>query len=283
MIEYVEFPRPVGTMANAPQRVPAQAARPGPCAGQPARSCCCSTSSPPGLTPSELDDIAALLRRIRDDGTTILMVEHVMRLILDLCDRLSVLQYGELIAHGDATTVAQDERVREAYLGTQLHPLSDRGQDTEERVLQAHQRRSGLRPPAGPVGGRPPRGGGRVRRAPRAERCRQDDDAAHDRGLPAADPRLGHVPRQVARRRRAPPGEHGSGSATSPRASTCSRRCRSTRTCSSARTPCSDKAQIDVARWTSSSSSSRGSSSGATSWPARSAAASGRCSRSGAA
>jgi branched-chain amino acid transport system ATP-binding protein len=45
------------------------------------------------------------------------MVEHVMRLILELCDRLSVLQYGELIAHGDAATVAADERVREAYLG----------------------------------------------------------------------------------------------------------------------------------------------------------------------
>jgi branched-chain amino acid transport system ATP-binding protein len=71
-----------------------------------------------GLTPSELVDIAALLRRIRDDGTTIVMVEHVMRLILDLCGRLAVLQYGELIAYGEATTVAQDERVREAYLGT---------------------------------------------------------------------------------------------------------------------------------------------------------------------
>jgi branched-chain amino acid transport system ATP-binding protein len=70
-----------------------------------------------GLTPSELVDIAVLLRRIRADGTTIVMVEHVMRLILDLCGRLSVLQYGELIAHGDAATVAQDPRVREAYLG----------------------------------------------------------------------------------------------------------------------------------------------------------------------
>ena len=63
-------------------------------------------------------NIAALIRRIRDDGTTIVMVEHVMRLILDLCGRLAVLQYGELIAYGEATSVAQDERVREAYLGT---------------------------------------------------------------------------------------------------------------------------------------------------------------------
>jgi len=70
-----------------------------------------------GLTPRELASMATLLRQIRADGVTILMVEHVMRLILDLCDRLSVLQYGELIAHGDAATVAADERVREAYLG----------------------------------------------------------------------------------------------------------------------------------------------------------------------
>jgi branched-chain amino acid transport system ATP-binding protein len=58
-----------------------------------------------------------LLRKIRADGVTIVMVEHVMRLILDLCENLAVLQYGELIAQGDATTVAQDEKVREAYLG----------------------------------------------------------------------------------------------------------------------------------------------------------------------
>jgi ABC-type branched-subunit amino acid transport system ATPase component len=61
--------------------------------------------------------MATLLRRIRADGVTILMVEHVMRLIMELCDRLSVLQFGELIAHGDAASVAKDERVREAYLG----------------------------------------------------------------------------------------------------------------------------------------------------------------------
>ena len=117
MLEYVEFPRPIGTLAghlNASQLKRLDLAR-------------ALASSPKlllldefaaGLTPNELGDIAKLLRRIRADGTTIVMVEHVMRLILDLCGRLSVLQYGELIAHGDAETVAQDERVREAYLGT---------------------------------------------------------------------------------------------------------------------------------------------------------------------
>jgi branched-chain amino acid transport system ATP-binding protein len=116
MIEYVEFPRPVQTLAvnlNASQLKRLDLAR--ALASNPKLLFLDEFAA--GLTPSELTAIAALLRRIRADGVTILMVEHVMRLIMDLCDRLSVLQYGELIAHGDAATVAQDERVREAYLG----------------------------------------------------------------------------------------------------------------------------------------------------------------------
>jgi branched-chain amino acid transport system ATP-binding protein len=116
MIEYVEFPRPVQTLAvnlNASQLKRLDLAR--ALASNPKLLFLDEFAA--GLTPSELTAIAALLRRIRADGVTILMVEHVMRLIMDLCDRLSVLQYGELIAHGDAGTVAQDERVREAYLG----------------------------------------------------------------------------------------------------------------------------------------------------------------------
>lgn len=117
MLEYVEFPRPVATIAshlNASQLKRLDLAR--ALASKPKLLLLDEFAA--GLTPSELGDIATLLRRIRADGTTIVMVEHVMRLILDLCGRLSVLQYGELIAHGDAATVAQDERVREAYLGT---------------------------------------------------------------------------------------------------------------------------------------------------------------------
>jgi len=118
MLAYVEFPRPATTIAshlNAVQLKRLDLAR--ALASHPKLVLLDELAS--GLTPSELASMATLLRRIRDDGTTILMVEHVMRLILELCDRLSVLQYGELIAHGDAATVAQDERVREAYLGQQ--------------------------------------------------------------------------------------------------------------------------------------------------------------------
>jgi len=116
MLEYVDFPRPVSTIAghlNAVQLKRLDLAR--ALASAPKLLFLDEFAS--GLTPSELTSIAALLRKIRDGGVTIVMVEHVMRLILDLCENLSVLQYGELIAHGNATTVAQDEKVREAYLG----------------------------------------------------------------------------------------------------------------------------------------------------------------------
>ncbi len=116
VIQYVEFPRPVDTLAsnlNVVQLKRLDLAR--ALASNPKLLFLDELAA--GLTPVELASIAQLLRRIRADGVTIVMVEHVMRLILDLCDRLSVLQYGELIAHGDAATVARDERVREAYLG----------------------------------------------------------------------------------------------------------------------------------------------------------------------
>jgi branched-chain amino acid transport system ATP-binding protein len=117
MIEYVGFPRSVTTPAshlNAAELKRLDLAR--ALASHPKLLLLDEFAA--GLTPAELTDTALLLRRFRADGITIVMVEHVMRLILDICDRLSVLQYGLLIAHGDASTVAQDERVREAYLGT---------------------------------------------------------------------------------------------------------------------------------------------------------------------
>jgi len=116
MLEFVEFPRHPDTMANtlnAVQLKRLDLAR--ALASKPTLLFLDEFAA--GLTPSELVDIVKLIRRIRDGGTTILVVEHVMRLIMELCETLSVLQFGELIAHGDAATVAQDERVREAYLG----------------------------------------------------------------------------------------------------------------------------------------------------------------------
>ena len=71
-----------------------------------------------GLTPSEIDDAVALIRRIRDQGATIVFVEHVMRAVMALTDRVVVLNHGELLAEGAAAEVMQRPEVMTAYLGT---------------------------------------------------------------------------------------------------------------------------------------------------------------------
>jgi len=70
-----------------------------------------------GLTPSEIDDAVALIRRIRDQGSTIVFVEHVMRAVMALTDRIVVFNHGELLAEGNATDVMQRPEVMTAYLG----------------------------------------------------------------------------------------------------------------------------------------------------------------------
>jgi branched-chain amino acid transport system permease protein len=70
-----------------------------------------------GLTPSEIDAAVALIRRIRDQGSTIVFVEHVMRAVMALTDRIVVFNYGVLLAEGSATDVMQRPEVMTAYLG----------------------------------------------------------------------------------------------------------------------------------------------------------------------
>ena len=70
-----------------------------------------------GLTPAEIDDAVALIRRIREQGSTIVFVEHVMRAVMALTDRLVVLDHGELLAEGSPSDVMQRPEVATAYLG----------------------------------------------------------------------------------------------------------------------------------------------------------------------
>jgi branched-chain amino acid transport system ATP-binding protein len=70
-----------------------------------------------GLTEGELTEIMDLIRKIRDDGITILMVEHIMHLIMGLCDRLVCIQFGIKIAEGPTKEVSHDPKVTKAYLG----------------------------------------------------------------------------------------------------------------------------------------------------------------------
>lgn len=70
-----------------------------------------------GLTPSEINEAIEMIQRIRDRGTTIVFVEHVMRAVMALTDRIVVLNHGSQIAQGDAAAVMNEEAVKAAYLG----------------------------------------------------------------------------------------------------------------------------------------------------------------------
>lgn len=71
-----------------------------------------------GMNPVERDTLRQLIRRLRDQlGLTVLMIEHDVKLMMSLCERIAVLDFGELIAQGTPDEVRRDKRVIAAYLG----------------------------------------------------------------------------------------------------------------------------------------------------------------------
>ncbi|MBL9118746.1 MAG: ABC transporter ATP-binding protein [Phycisphaerae bacterium] len=70
-----------------------------------------------GMNPAETVDLMRLIRKVRDRGVTVVLIEHHMRVVMGISDRIVVLQYGKKIAEGNPDEIKSDERCIEAYLG----------------------------------------------------------------------------------------------------------------------------------------------------------------------
>jgi branched-chain amino acid transport system ATP-binding protein len=78
-----------------------------------------------GLTPMELPGAVALVRQIRDTGVTVMVIEHLMAIVMELSDRIVVLDHGEELAVGTPSEVVSNPRVIEAYLGVEYLDARD--------------------------------------------------------------------------------------------------------------------------------------------------------------
>jgi branched-chain amino acid transport system ATP-binding protein len=116
ILDYVEFTLPIDTPAdrlNAVQLKRIDLARALAC--KPKLLLLDELAS--GLTPGELDSIMSLILKIRDQGVSIIAVEHIMRVIKGVCDEVMVIEYGSTIAEGTPDDVLNNPLVIKAYLG----------------------------------------------------------------------------------------------------------------------------------------------------------------------
>ena len=79
------------------------------------------------MNSEEIDDLDQRIRKLRDQGKTIMLIEHHMELVMGVCDRVVVLNFGRKIAEGKPEEVQQDAQVQAAYLGS----------DSDDAFMQA--------------------------------------------------------------------------------------------------------------------------------------------------